>query len=135
MDMQQVSLIGNLTRDPEMRYSPRGNAYTRFTLACNGKVRSKNGSTEDKASFYSCVVFGKLADIVNQYAVKGDKMFVQGTLDADIWQDNSGNARVSLDVNAQQAVLLGNKADRGKPYGVDGVDGGDPPISEAEIPF
>jgi single-strand DNA-binding protein len=108
MDVQQITLLGNLTRDPEMRYSPNGNNYTRFTVACNQRVRQKDGSYQDLASFYSCIVFGKLAEIIEQYAKKGNKIFVQGNLVADTWTDQNGNTRINLDVNATQAVLAGS---------------------------
>lgn len=139
MDLQKVSIIGNLTRDPEMRYSGNGNQYTRFTVACNQQIRNREGQYEDLASFYNCVTFGKLAEIIAMYAKKGNKIYVEGTLAATIWEGNDNNPRINLDVNSTQAILVGSPLEdadyipekRGSPVSRNKPQD----IEEDEIPF
>lgn len=105
VDMNSVSLIGRLTRDAELKYTPGGLAISRFSIAVNR--RKKNGDAwEDEASFFDITLFGKSAESVNQYLVKGKQIAVKGELHQDRWAQE-GQARSKVGINAESVQLLG----------------------------
>lgn len=105
VDMNSVSLIGRLTRDAELKYTPGGLAISRFSIAVNR--RKKNGDAwEDEASFFDITLFGKSAESVNQYLVKGKQVAIKGELHQDRWEQE-GQARSKVGINAESVQLLG----------------------------
>ncbi|MBI3991460.1 MAG: single-stranded DNA-binding protein [Candidatus Omnitrophica bacterium] len=103
----KVLLIGNLTKDPELRYTPQGTAVVNLRLAVNRKYRDKNQELKEEACFVTAVVWNKQAETCNQYLHKGSPVLIEGRLQSRSWEDNSGQKRSVLEVRAERVQFLG----------------------------
>jgi len=104
----KVFLIGNLTRDPELRYIPSGQAVTSFTVATNRTYMSPSGEKKEDASFIRVVTWGRSAEVCNEYLRKGSQVFVEGRLQSRSWQAQDGAKRSTLEVIAARVQFLGS---------------------------
>jgi len=102
-----VLLMGNLTRDPELRYTPQGTAVVNLRLAVNRKFRDRNQELKDETCFVTVVVWDKQAETCNQYLHKGSPIFVEGRLQSRSWEDNAGQKRNVVEVRAERVQFLG----------------------------
>ncbi|PPI86529.1 single-stranded DNA-binding protein [Candidatus Pantoea edessiphila] len=111
--INKVILIGNLGQDPEIRYMPNGNAVTNITLATSESWRDKNtGDSKEQTEWHRIVIFGKLAEVANEYLRKGSQLYIEGQLRTRKWQDQSGQERYTTEiiVNATGTMqMLGNR--------------------------
>ena len=106
--------MGNLTRDPEMRYTPKGTAVAQVTLAINRTWKDEGGTKHEDVTFVDCSVFSRTAEIVAQYCKKGDPLFVEGRLKMDQWEDKTtGKKRSALKVIGESIQLLGSRRTEG----------------------
>ncbi|MFA5357009.1 MAG: single-stranded DNA-binding protein [Candidatus Omnitrophota bacterium] len=106
-NLNKVLLIGNLTKDPELRYTPQGTAVVNLRIAVNRKFKDKNQEWKDEACFLTVVVWNKQAETCNQYLHKGSSVFIEGRLQSRSWEDNSGQKRNVLEVRAERVQFLG----------------------------
>lgn len=106
----KVILVGNLTRDPEVRYTPKGVAIAKVGLAVNRVWKSETGEQREETTFVDIDVFGRTAEIVGQYLRKGSPALFEGRLRLDTWEDKSGQKRSKLTVVAETVQLLGSRA-------------------------
>jgi single-strand DNA-binding protein len=104
MNLNKVFLIGNLTRDPELRTLPSGQPVASFGLATN-RVFNREGKQERQAEFHNLVAFGRLAEIASQYLSKGKMTFVEGRMQTRSWQDKTGNKRNRTEVVIERMQL------------------------------
>lgn len=104
--LNKVMLIGNLTRDPELRYLPSGQAVTTFTVAVNRTYNSQTGEKKEEVSFIRIVVWAKRAEVCNEYLKKGSGVFVEGRLQSRSWDAPDGTKRSALEVIAQNVQFL-----------------------------
>jgi single-strand DNA-binding protein len=88
-------LMGNLTRDPELKFLPSQTAVTEFGVACNRKFRTKEGEDREEVTFVDCTAFGKTAEVISQYMSKGKPIFIEGRLKFDSWEDKQGGGKRS----------------------------------------
>jgi single-strand DNA-binding protein len=105
--LNKVILIGNLGKDPEVRYSQGGTAVANFTLATNESWNNKEGQREERTEWHRIVVFGKLADICGQYLKKGKQVYIEGRLQTRNWDDREGNKKTTTEIVASNMVMLG----------------------------
>jgi len=106
-----VVLMGNLCRDVEMRYTPKGTAVAKISLAVNRKWRTESGEQKEEVTFVDCDAFGKTAEIAAQFCRKGSPLHVQGRLKLDQWDDKAtGQKRSKLGVFVENIQLLGSKS-------------------------
>lgn len=106
----RIILIGNLTRDVTLRYLPNQTAVADFGIAVNHKFKTKSGEERDEAMFVDCVIWGKGAEIVNQYCQKGKQLMVEGRLKLDVWEDkNGGGKRSKHTVVVENFQFLGGR--------------------------
>ncbi len=91
----QVILLGNLTRDPQLKYLPSQTAVAEFGIACNRKFKSQSGEQREEVTFVDCSAFGKTGELINQYFTKGKPIFIQGRLKYDSWEDKQGGGKRS----------------------------------------
>ncbi len=105
--LNRVFLIGNLTRDPELRYIPSGQAVTNFTVATNRTYVAASGEKKEEASFIRVVTWARSAEVCNEYLRKGSQVFVEGRLQSRSWQAQDGTKRSTLEVVAQRVQFLG----------------------------
>ncbi len=107
-------IIGNLGKDPDMRYMPTGNAVANVTMATSESWKDKNtGEQVEKTEWHRVVFFGKLAEIVGQYVKKGSKIYIEGRLQTRKWQDNSGHDRYTTEIVADQMQMLDSRGSGG----------------------
>lgn len=105
----KVILMGNLTRDPELRYTPSGTAVVNLRLAVNRRFRDRSGEQKDEVCFVTAVVWDKQAELCNQYLHKGRPVFVEGRLQSRSFEDASGNKRNVLEIRAERVQFLGTR--------------------------
>ncbi|MCX5694387.1 MAG: single-stranded DNA-binding protein [Candidatus Omnitrophica bacterium] len=103
----KVLLMGNLTKDPELRYTPQGTAVANLRLAVNRKYRSKDQELKEEVCFITAVVWNKQAETCNQYLHKGSSIFVEGRLQSRSWEDNTGAKRSVIEVRAERVQFMG----------------------------
>jgi single-strand DNA-binding protein len=103
----KVLLMGNLTKDPELRYTPSGTAVANLRLAVNRKYRSKEQELKEEVCFITAVVWNKQAETCNQYLHKGSSIFVEGRLQSRSWEDNAGAKRSVIEVRAERVQFMG----------------------------
>lgn len=112
--MNNVSLVGRIARDPEVRYTPSQVAVARFTVACN-RPFTKEG--EQSADFISCVAFGKVAEFIERYFTKGMPIGITGRIQTGSYTDQSGNKVYTTNVVADRVEFVGNKQDSNRNVG------------------
>ena len=121
----KVLLIGNLTKDPELRYTPQGTAVVNLRLAVNRRFKDRNQELKEETCFVTAVVWDKQAESCNQYLHKGRPVFVEGRLQSRSWEDNSGQKRSVIEVRAERVQFLGSPPG-GAPAGAPGKEGPEP---------
>lgn len=107
--LNKATLIGNLTKDPELRYTPNGSAVCSFSIATNREWKDSTGAKKDEATFHRIVAWSKLAEIISQYVKKGSKVYVEGRLANRSWNDQQGNPRNVTEIVADELILLDSK--------------------------
>ena len=110
--LNKVLLIGNLTKDPELRYTPNGTAVTNLRLAVNRKFKDRTGELKEDTCFVTVTAWDKQAEICNQYLQKGRSVFVEGILQSRSWETNDGQKRSTIDVRAERIQFLGGGGPR-----------------------
>ncbi len=120
--LNKVMLIGNLGADPEVRSTSGGNRVATFSLATSRTWTGASGERQEKTEWHRCVVWNaktsQLADIVERYLKKGDKVYVEGRIEYRQWQDKDNQTRYSTEVNVRELIMLS-----GRPGGAEGYDG------------
>lgn len=105
----RVSLIGNLTRDPQLKQLPNDNVVADFGLAMNRRYRTATGEDREEVTFVDCAAFGKQAEVIGQYCKKGKQIFVDGRLKYDSWEDKTGAKRSKVSVVVDNFQFLGTR--------------------------
>jgi len=140
-NFNKVLLMGNLTRDPQLSYTPNQTAVVDFGLAVNRRWKGQDGSQRDETCFVDCTAFGRPAETINKYLSKGRLVFVEGRLTFDSWTGQDGTKRTKLKVTVENFQFLpggGGGSDHGQqtPDGGGSSAGGGPPqAGEDDIPF
>ena len=107
--MNKAMLIGNLGADPEVRYTQDGTAVANLRVATTERYKDRNGNRQERTEWHRVVLFGKLAEIAGQYLTKGRKVFIEGRIETQKWQDKDGNDRYTTQVRASQLQMLDSK--------------------------
>ena len=112
--LNKVMLIGNLGRDPEVRYTTNGTAVANFTMATTDRWKDPaSGDFKERTEWHRIVVWSKQAEIAGEYLRKGRQVFVEGSLQTREWTDRDGNKRYTTEVRAQRFQMLGSRQDAG----------------------
>jgi len=131
----KVILLGNLTRDPEVRYTPKGTAVTELGMAVNRVYTAENGEKREETTFVDVTLWGRTAEIAGEYLRKGRPVFIEGRLQLDTWDDKqSGQKRSKLKVVGEGLQLLGAPRGAGGGGGGDEESGGGPRASKPAPP-
>ena len=144
--VNKVILVGNLGRDPELRYIQSGQAVANFSLATNERWRDKEEKNQERTEWHRIVVWGKSAENCAQYLQKGRSVYVEGRLQTRDWEDKEGNKRTTTEVIAQSVQFLGgrggaggaSRSDTGEPGGPDASEPSGGPASAPpgdDVPF
>lgn len=119
-NVNKVILVGTLTRDPEVKYTPKGSAVAELGLAINRHYSTESGEKREEVTFVDVTLWGKTAELAGQYLTKGRQLYVEGRLQLDTWEDKqSGQKRSKLRVVGESMQFIG-----GKPGGASSDDGG-----------
>lgn len=148
--VNKVILVGNLGKDPEIKYTPSGIPVAKFSLATNERFKDKQGEWQDRTEWHNIVAWQRLAEIVGEYVSKGSKLYIEGKLQTSSWEDKqSGEKKYRTEIVANDIVLLGGGNRNGN--GDEGRDrnhsdrreddrefqsaGGGSTITDQDIPF
>lgn len=153
-NLNKVMLIGNLTRDPELRYVPSGTAVASFTVAANRVFKNAAGERKEEATFVPVVVWGRRAEVCGEYLSKGSPVFVEGRLRSRSWEGQDGQKRTTTEVVASNVQFLrggtskkqgpGTESSRAVPENLESINLDEEPMgspsdkkgeSEEEVPF
>jgi single-strand DNA-binding protein len=124
--VNKVILVGNLGRDPEVRYLPSGDAVANITIATSSKVKNKDkpGEWTEETEWHRVTFFGKLAEIAGQYLKKGRSVYVEGRIKTRKYTDKDGVEKLGIDIVASEMQMLGGREGMGEPAGGGRDDGG-----------
>lgn len=109
MDLNKVQLIGNATRDPELRNTPSGQSVTSFGLATNRRWKDQSGDLKEEVEFHNIVAWGRLAENCNKFLRKGSRLYVEGRLKTNSWDDADGNQKRRTEIIMENMILLDRK--------------------------
>ena len=104
--LNKIMIIGNLGRDPEMRYMPNGTPVTNFSVASGRTYTTREGERREETEWFRVAAWNQLAETANQYLTKGQKVYVEGRLRSSEWQENEGNTRHTNEIVASQIIFL-----------------------------
>ncbi|HUP56347.1 MAG TPA: single-stranded DNA-binding protein [Bdellovibrionota bacterium] len=110
MSVNKVILVGRLGQNPEVRYTPSGAAVANFSVATNENWTDKQGQKQERTEWHRVVVWGKLAELCNQYLSKGRQVYLEGRLQTREWEDKTGVKKYTTEVHAQTVQFLGGQA-------------------------
>ncbi len=111
--LNKVMLIGNLTRDPEIRYTTGGATVVSFGLATNKSWKNPEGEIQESTEFHNIVAWSKMAEICQQLLAKGMKVYIEGSLNTRSWEDDSGSTKYKTEVRIDEMILLDSKGKAG----------------------
>lgn len=111
--LNRVQIIGNLGRDPEMRYTPAGTAVTNFTVAVGRQRRTQDNQFVDDTEWFRVVAWEKLAETCDKWLHKGSQVYIEGRLQTRKYTDKEGAERTSVEVVANEMIMLGQRSDQG----------------------
>ncbi|QSV45442.1 single-stranded DNA-binding protein [Geobacter benzoatilyticus] len=131
--LNKVLLIGNLGKDPEVRYTASGTAVASFSLATSEKFKNKEGEWEERTEWHNVTLWGRLAEIAGEYLAKGKTVFIEGRLQTRKWQDKDGKDRYTTEIVGEKMQMLSRKdgsnhEDPGQTHEGPGFPEGDDPF-------
>lgn len=115
MSFNKIILVGNLGRDPELRYTPQGTPVCSFTMATNEKRKDKVGEMQDVTTWFRVTLWGRQAEAASQYLTKGRPVYIEGRLRVEEWTDRDSKQRYTLEVHATEMQFIGSRGDEGTP--------------------
>ena len=135
--LNKALIIGNLGRDPEVRYLPSGQAVANFTIATNESYQDKSGNWQERTEWHRIVMFGKMAENAGQYLNKGNRVYIEGRIQTRDWEGQDGQKRKSTEIVANSMIMLGGRGDSsgGGGGGGDNYNGGSQAPPDEDIPF
>lgn len=107
--VNKVIIVGNLGKDPELRYIPNGDPVASFSIATTETWKDGNGQKQEHTEWHRCIAWRRLAEVIGEYAKKGTQMYVEGKLQTRKWQDKDGQDRYSTEIVVGEMKLLGNR--------------------------
>ncbi len=135
--LNKVQIIGHLGKEPEMRYTPSGKPVTTFTVAVSRSWNTVDGERHNETEWFNVVAWGNLAEICKQYLTKGQQVYIEGRLQTRRWEDKEGGKHTSVEVVANEMMMLGERRDHNNNQSASDVAPEDhgPAAEEDEFPF
>jgi single-strand DNA-binding protein len=137
--LNKVMVIGNLGRDPEMRYTPSGRPVTTFTLAASRSWTTNDGERHTETEWFNIVTWSNLAEICKQYLTKGMQVYIEGRLQTRHWEDKEKNKHSTVEIVANEMMILGDRRESNSQAGLNDYssvsDDSSESNSEDEFPF
>jgi single-strand DNA-binding protein len=142
MSFNKITLVGNLGRDPELRYTPQGTPVCSFSMATNERRKDKTGEMQDQTTWFRVTLWGRQAETASQYLTKGRPVYIEGRLRVEEWTDRDGKPRHTLEVHATDMQFIGGgrgAEESGAPMERAAAAGGapsdQPDLADDDIPF
>lgn len=141
MSFNKIILVGNLGRDPELRYTTQGTPVCSFSLATNEKRKDKTGEAQDVTTWFRVTLWGRQAETASQYLTKGRPVYIEGRLRVEEWTDRDGKQRHTLEVHATDMQFIGGgraedaMAAPGRTQAAGAQPADEPQITDDDIPF
>ncbi len=144
MSFNKIIIVGNLGRDPELRYTPQGDAVCNFSVAVNDKKRDKTGELQDTTTWFRVTLWRRQAENASKYLTKGSPIYIEGRLKVEEWTDRDGNNRYTLEVQATDMQFIGSgrgeessgsHTSEAEDSNTQEFSGTPAPASDDEIPF
>jgi len=141
MSFNKIILVGNLGRDPELRYTAQGTPVCSFSMATNERRKDKAGEMQDHTTWFRITLWGRQAETASQYLQKGRPVYIEGRLRVDEWTDRDGKSRYTLEVHATDMQFIGSArseepvAERAASAGASPGPVEQPDLSDEDIPF
>jgi single-strand DNA-binding protein len=139
MSFNKIILVGNLGRDPELRYTPQGTPVCSFSMATNERRKDKSGEMQDQTTWFRVTLWGRQAETASQYLTKGRPVYIEGRLRVEEWTDRDGKSRQTLEVHATDMQFIGGArseeplAEKAAAAGAGPAE--QPDLSDEDIPF
>ena len=137
MSFSKTIVVGNLGGDPELRYMPDGRPVASFSVCANERRRNGAGEATETQTWFKANVYGKSAEAVSQHLQKGDQVYIEGRLKAEMWDGRDGEKRLTLNINTSDVQFLGKRRRNGDGTAAEAAGeakaGGD--LSDDEVPF
>jgi single-strand DNA-binding protein len=134
--LNKVMVIGHLGKDPEMRYTPSGRPVTTFSVAVSRSWNTADGERRSETEWFNIVAWGNLAEICKQYLHKGQQVYIEGRLQTRRWEDKEGQKHTSVEVVANEMLMLGDRRDnKGSQESDQDEESQEPIADEDEFPF
>ena len=127
--VNKVTLLGNLGKDPEVKFTPQGTAVAKLALATNERYKDKEGQWQDRTEWHNVVLWQRLAEIAGEYLKKGSKVYIEGRLQTRSWEDKQGQKRYTTEIVATNLILVGSRG-QGGGGGGGGYDEAPPPSDD-----
>ena len=138
MSFNKIILVGNLGRDPELRYTPQGTPVCSFSMATNERRKDKSGEMQDQTTWFRVTLWGRQAETASQYLTKGRPVYIEGRLRVEEWTDRDGKPRQTLEVHATDMQFIGGARSE-EPLAEKAAAGvgpaEQPDLSDEDIPF
>lgn len=139
MSFNKITIVGNLGRDPELRYTPQGTPVCSFTVATNERRKDRAGEMQDVTTWFRVTLWGRQAETASQYLTKGRPIYVEGRLRVEEWTDRDGRQRYTLEVHATDMQFIGGgRGEEGaapQPRAAAPADQPEAELSDDDIPF
>jgi len=136
MNLNKAMIIGNLTRDPELRSTPGGQSVCSFGVATNQVWTDQQGQRQERAEFHNVVAWGKLAEICSQYLAKGRKVFIEGRLQTRDWEGQDGVKRYRTEIVAENMIMLDRSGGKSSDMPADApMENESDEVKKEDIPF
>jgi single-strand DNA-binding protein len=140
MSFNKVILVGNLGRDPELRYTPQGTPVCSFSMATNERRKDKSGEMQDQTTWFRVTLWGRQAETASQYLTKGRPVYIEGRLRVEEWTDRDGKARHTLEVHGTDMQFIGGGRSEEPPMERAAAAGStsapeQPDMADDDIPF
>jgi single-strand DNA-binding protein len=139
MSFNKITIVGNLGRDPELRYTPQGTPVCSFTVATNERRKDKAGEMQDSTTWFRITLWGRQAETASQYLTKGRPIYVEGRLRVEEWTDRDGKQRYTLEVHATDMQFIGGgrgeEGGGGQPARAAATSQPEAELSDDDIPF
>ncbi|RLD02561.1 MAG: single-stranded DNA-binding protein [Chloroflexi bacterium] len=132
--LNKVMIIGNLGKEPELRYTPSGRPVTTFSVAVSRSWKSSNGEHRSETEWFKIVAWGKLAEICKEYLHKGQQVYIEGRLQTRQWEDKEGQQRTTVELVANEMTMLGERREKSQSEDNSAEDVS-PVTDEDEFPF
>ena len=143
--VNKAIILGNLGRDPELRYTQNGTAVANFSIATTERWNDRDGQRQEHTEWHRVVAWGKLAEICGQYLTKGKQIYIEGSIRTRQWEDRDGNTRYTTEIRANNMLMLGRAGDsdfvdqppmdQPSPAGDAGPDAVTDAVTDDDIPF